>query len=337
MRKSAWRSAGYWILVICSAWLLLAGLFFWTEVGGRPLGIVQAAPFGVPAWHLLVPLFGLVSLLLLLAQPSGTFWVLLYLAVPVLMATPVVLNNLQGHMIIALPTTLVAPLLLIYLAVVLFMAVGEAVPLHSPLVRLVYFGRVRHLRELYLLARVHGWGVKGPEQPEHAVTVSGKWRARRVMIQSGARYIGPPATNGYFLRVAVETQRRPWPMFLGVGTAQPRPRALVHARVARCDSAAGQPADIYFWPPDGAANAETPVQPVQDAIQSGCAFLRERTVVRSLDNGILFFHASGLHRTENAEQVERLVAWLVSLAEVMEGPDFSQEFNARTLKQMERM
>src|SRR5512134_2296055 len=82
MPRSVWRSAGYWLLVALSAWLLVAGLGFWgrtaSGIAGVPLGIAT----GVPWWHLGVPVFGLLCLLLLLRNLPGTYWALLVLDVP---------------------------------------------------------------------------------------------------------------------------------------------------------------------------------------------------------------------------------------------------------------
>ncbi len=151
MKRSAWRTVGHWVLVGFAAWLLLTGLFAWVTVGGRTMGALQALSLGLPPWHLIVPLYGAASLVLLLTRRPGAYW---YLAIgnfifafavglPLLGSWEPLLKT--AGMEATIWSALIFILGLLVSLVSLAMMFTETVPLGAFAARLAYFGRLGHL------------------------------------------------------------------------------------------------------------------------------------------------------------------------------------------------
>ena len=325
MKQPLWRTIGRWLLFIFAAWLFIAGLAAWvTTPQGQMLGIPGAMRLGVPAWHLIVPAYGALCLILLRTRPPGTFW---YLAIGHFVFTFAVGLPLLGTwqsleartgLNATIWAALVFGLALIVSLVAIFMALGEALPLNTFAARLIYAGRVGHLRGLFRLAAERGWQATGPQSPDHSVFVSGSWDGRDVAIHSGER-LSSGADAGHFYWVTVAAKSGLPPIGIAIGRPLPKPDDRQRELRGQCHTAGKLKMDFYIWPQEGQSLAPDVMDRLAQALDRGRRFLRARSVIYTEYNGITYGQMSAFRIRDNAEQMAELIAWLSDVAALLEG------------------
>jgi len=158
-----YRRVGRWVLALLSAWLLLSSLLIWAETDDGSTGIWQALVARAPLWTIAVPLIGMISLIALWRNPPGTYWLIFPLGIVMIIAAIASTGSLDAVEGIepGWGPTLAIPTGIVYTLIALFMAMGDAVPMGSPLARLVYMSRFGHLQNLYRLAERWDWEAVG--------------------------------------------------------------------------------------------------------------------------------------------------------------------------------
>lgn len=325
MKQSPWRTIGHWLLVIFAVWLVGAGLFAWVTDGARTLGIVQALRAGVPAWHLIIPAYGVLSLALLLARRPGTYWSLAIghfvfgfgVGLP-LISSWQILQDRYG-LSATIWSALIFILGLLFALVAMFMALGEALPLTSPVARLVYAGRVGHLRGLFALAAQRGWQAAGPQAPDHSVFVSGQHDGRDVSIQSGEK-ISATSYNemGHFYWVSVAARSVLPAMGVAIGRPLPRPSDRRRELRGKCHTAGKLMMDFYLWPQEGQDLSPAAADNVAQALDRGRRFLRKGSVIYTDYDTVYYGQTSMFRLTDTTDRMAELVGWLADLASVLE-------------------
>lgn len=323
MKQPLGRTIGYWLLVFFAAWLIGAGLLAWVTVEGRMLGIPQAVRLGVPAWHLIFPAYGVLSLALLLTRRPGTYWglaighfVFAFGAGLPLLGSWQMLDDRYG-----LDPTIWAALIfilgLLFALVAMFMALGEALLLSSPLARLIYAGRVGHLRGLFALAAQRGWQAGGPQPPDHSVFVAGQHEGRDVRVQSGEK-VSYGADSGHFYWVSIAAKSVLPAMALAVGRPLARPADRERELRGKCHTAGKLMMDFYLWPQAGQDLPPAAVEAIAQALDRGRRFLRVGSAVYTDYNTIYYGQKSIFRLSDGADQMAELIDWLAGLAAVLE-------------------
>ena len=322
MKRSIGQTIGHWILVISAAWLVAVGLAAWVTANGQTMGIFQALRLGLPVWHLIVPAYGILSLVLLLTCRPGTYW---YVAIGhfiILFAVGLALNiafesvSDRTGLKPTTWTTLIAVLGMISSPVAIFMALKEVVPINSPAARFAYLGRRGHLRELLHLAAQRGWQATGPQLPDHTVLVSGSWDGRDITIHSGESFLGNDSGHFYWVTVAAKSILPA--MAVAIGRPLPKPDDRQRELRGKCLTAGKRMADFYLWPQAGQVLSQNAMNGVAQALDRGKRFLRTRSIVYTDYSTIYYGQQSPIRITDNADQMSELIGWLADLTGVLE-------------------
>lgn len=313
------RTLGRWTLVLLSAWCVVAA-FLWVDTAQGPLNIIQAIGLGAPAWMLAAPLLGAVGLACALRPRPGLYWLLFLTGiaqVPLAIAGVIALDEarLPAHWGPALNI----PAALLWSLVATLMATGDAPPLDSPMARVAYLGRRKHLLALTRLAQQRGWAIRGPEPTNLALKVEGEWAGRPVHIESGAVYqLQLYATSYYYLTIAVRSPRNLWPMTLEVGLEGPKAGPRKAAVKVKCRNRKGRANTCYLWPPAGRPAESVDTEALKTALELGREFLRPRMAVCAAGESVWFGRQASFTMSETAQDVEAIIRWLDAIAGAME-------------------
>lgn len=310
------RTVVRWMLVFLSAWFII-GALFWVETARGPLDIFQAVRLGAPAWMLAAPLLGAVGLLCALRPRPGAYW-LLFLAGcaqgPLAIAGVITLDNLR------LPASwgpaLNVPAAFVWALAAFLVAPQDAPPPDSPMGRVAYLGRRKHLLALAHLAEHWGWKARGPEPPNLALRIEGEWAGRPLHIESGAVY--DFRTVYCYLSIAVRSPRNLWPMTLAIGLPGPKMSQRKAAVKVKCRNARGGTNTCYLQPPAGHPPESVDAQALKAALESGREFLRPRMMVCAAGESVWFGREASLTISETARDVEAIIRWLDAIATTME-------------------
>lgn len=317
------RSVGNWILILFAVWLLVVGLMAWVTVGDQTLGIFQAIPLGLPAWHLIAPAYGALSLILLLIRPPATYWYLtlghVVFAFAICFALLLSWEWLGDRfglaptfwsIVMFLPAAIAA-------LVVIVMDIGEPVSLTLPAARIAYFGRFKHLRELYRLAQQRGWKASDPRGFDHVVEIAGKWRGRDVAILSGEDYF--PSGEGdttFFYRVAVAATSILPVIF--VAFKSPEAHVVADALHGQCRTSGKRVIDFYVLPDARLTLAPDTIERLTQVLDRGRRFLRSGSTLSTEYKFILFGQKSSVRMTDDAAWMAELVDWVTDVASTLE-------------------
>ena len=315
------QRAGRIILALISLWFVLAAAI-WGQEGEKIITVFAAIARGVPAWVLVLPLAGLLSLLLLWRNPPGLAWLLGYggiLFIVIAFAVTIATDDAKVVGVSWGPAVGIA-ISFIYPMVAVVMAYGEPVSLDSPMVHLAYLGIVGHLRSLYRLAEKWHWPATGPQGPLHAVHLSGRWGERDMIIASGTRFGFNTADSFHFLQVGVTMARPPRPFYVAVGNDVQAPGKAEKALAlsGTCQTSGRKAVPFYIWVVNKAGTEQAGMPRLRTVLDGGRRFLRNQTVVRSADNGLVFERRSIWRMTEKEDDIEAILRWLSEMARTME-------------------
>jgi hypothetical protein len=306
------------VLILLSAWFVAAA-FLWIETSDGPADIVEAIRLGAPAWMLAVPLIGLVSLAVLAQAKPGAYWLLFLLGIVQIVAAMAVFDLQAWGLRAFWGAALSIPAAFIFALVALAMAFGDAPPLDSPIARLVYLGRRKHLLDMQRLAERWGWQARGPEPRNLALRITGEWAGRELHLESGAVYrFSSSAASYYYLSVAVRSKKNLLPMALAIGMEGPKASQRKTAAKRKLRDAKGRTKTFYIWPPAGRPAGEVDAAALIAALESGKEFLRSRTSVNAAGESVWFGRQASFTMSETAEDVEAIIRWLDAIAGVME-------------------
>lgn len=346
--RSGCRAAGNVLLALVAA----------AFVAIYVLSCAQAGKGTLPAWGvlarggswaiLLPPAFALGTIALLVRRAPGNAWyeVLASGATNAVLWMTLALGKvlLPAGLVFSGGAALALILGLVHWLLTFVLASGQAVPLNDPIAGLVYLGRIGHLRALYRLAQQHAWPVQGPEGPQHALTVQGRYGERAVYIESGAHMSLSSADPGYaFLKISVYSTRRLWPLIVQTGLPD-RDRLARYQRATSVHEAPWLPgAQVYdvpcqlgrgtvarLWVPPGVQLAPASLAWVARAIEqapfmnSSRMWYSKRTLFAHGD-GLRWERRHGLRLTESADDVERIIAWVASVVGAMEEAGLATE------------
>lgn len=314
-------TVGHWLLVLLSA-LLVASAAIWAETPAGAVDMLQAIAAGAPAWSLAVPLLGLVSLAALARRRPGTYLLLLllsFLIIAAAFAGAIGLEDAEG-LGVGWGAWLAIAGGMTHGLTAGVMALGDAVPMDSPLLRLAYLGRVGHLRSLYRLAERWGWKAWGPGQPDHALRVRGRWAGRELYVESGVRHslARSHQESYYFLRMRLRAQRGLCPFLVAHGIPGLIKEHLKSACSAKVRGPWRGQLTLYLWPSGGPHLAEEGLRRLASALEAGGRFVRKAFLVGS-DSQTVVYERRGYFRITDTEQdLEELLRWLTALTDVME-------------------
>jgi hypothetical protein len=302
------------ILLACSTLWLVSGLLFWVTLDGRPLGIVAASPYGVPLWHLVVPLIGLLSLILLIKEPPGVYWVAMCAAAPGFFATVIAFRSLNEipELEITLGAALNVFAFLTYGLAGAILAHRESAYLASSLAPLANVGRIGHLKGLFRLAQLYGWQIHGPYPPENVLVVDGIFHQRAIHIRTGQWGNGDYICNFY-----VKSRRKLWPA-CAVRRMQVPTREDIDSSQYRRLRVGPSLLHVYLWPPEGHENVDEVLDALTEHLDAGRSLLLGRIRIRSYPDGVMFHRMSLLRMRLMADDVKATLEWLADLARLME-------------------
>lgn len=346
--RSGCRAAGNVLLALVAA----------AFVAIYVLSCVQAGKGTLPAWEvlarggswaiLLPPAFALGTIALLVRRAPGNAWYLVLAsgATNAVLWVTLALGKalLPAGLVFSGGAALALILGLVHWLLTFVLASGQAVPLNDPLAGLVYLGRAGHLRALYRMAQQHAWPVQGPEGPQHALTVQGRYGERAVYIESGAHMSMSSVDPGYaFLKVSVYSTRRLWPLIVQTGLPD-RDRLQAYQRATSVHEAPwladAQAVDLpcqlgrgtvaRLWAPPGVQVAPASLGWVVRAIEqapfmnNGRMWYSKRTLFAHGD-GLRWERRHGVRLTETEDDVERIIAWVAGVVSAMEEAGFATE------------
>lgn len=323
-----------WLLVPLLIWVVIAHLLFWGESNEGLLGIWSTTVRGFPTGTIALILMGnisltaIVALILLWRNAPGIFTLLVCIAFIFMCSTfssgflfEVIENrNTGGTWVLALFSVGA------YAFLVVTGAKDELVPLDSILARLIYGGRLQHLRELYVLGKKWNWNIKGPENPNKQVTVMGYWKGRELYLTSGSIFKYPELYD--FLRVELSSPKSLWNFALAIKTPGLTKAQHELAVKGLYDYSWGRKASFFLWPPSGHPIEQTELTPITTILASGKRFLRKRTMMYAFDSEV-FYERRGNNFFAKATTIEDLLSWLDEFAKVMEERGFAEEADRR--------
>lgn len=326
MQYSSWRTLGHGLLIVFSACLLIVGLSAWVTWEGRNVGILQGMPLGIPAWHLIVPVYGAASLVILLRRSPGAYWYLAYGHFFFIFAVGLLLfissSTLQARLGLNLTIWVVLIFVLGLFAnlLAIAMAMGETAPLDAPAAWLVYLGRFQHLRELQRLAVQQGWQVTGPQPPQQTLTVAGRQDGRDVVIRSGQIvFAADSSQTGFFYTVFVAAKSVLPPLAIAVGGPLPDLGNPRDALRGQCHLRGRRHADFFLWNAEGLTLAPDATERVRQALERGHQFLGGHSTLLTHPNAISYVRRSAIRTTDNADWMNGLLGWLADVASTLEG------------------
>ncbi|HEU5348496.1 MAG TPA: hypothetical protein VFU63_07765, partial [Ktedonobacterales bacterium] len=214
-----WRFVIYFVILAAALWVAIASAYLWTAASHPGVvGLVDFVQHGGPIWLLSIPLLAIVITIVGSLPVAGRYGLVLTLQAVLFWLVLVGLASFQGggrselnwaavsSFLVTLPATLFA----------LVTGLADAPPVASPLAifYVMYFGRLRFLRQLLASAQRFGWEFSGPEGAERAFTTGGYYGNRRtVRVVSGVSWQGTSTPEqGYWYKVTV-TSPSPLPSF----------------------------------------------------------------------------------------------------------------------------
>lgn len=321
------RRGGRIVLFVLSLGFVLSSLA-WATHEGKVLSIGDAVAAGLPQWMLLWPLAALLCLLLVVRNPAGLSFVLVFggmLLVVLAFAVLLSFENAPGIDLYVGPVFNLAGSFVLLL-VAAFMIFGDPVPLTSPLVHLAYPGAVGHLRGVYRLAEKWGWQASGPEGPLHAVRVAGRWGDRDLLLLSGTHFSFEAGDSYHFLQVALSTRRELRPFLVGVGSqTAPSKAERAAALTGTCQTSGRKIATFYVWDMARSGTEQGAVRQMQAVLNVGRSYLRNWTALRSGSSVLSFERRSSYRMSEQEEALEGLLRWLADVAHTMEDGGLAKE------------
>jgi len=321
------RGAAWWLLTLMSAAMLLALLLAGFTIGGQPAGMAAAIAAGAPAWFALVPALLMVALLELLRNRTETYWWVLIVALvagPLAWFYPAVHVQSGGNVAVGGGWWFSFVTGFVYCLVALYTALAHPVPLSSPLARPMYLGRHKHLNELRRFAERYGWDFRGPFPSGHVFGAAGEWDGRPAAVMSSVRLLDQP--SGFVLEISLVPQWELWHFVLGKSAdvngfpdKKDRNQAMYSNRVA----ADGKKVDLYLWPGTGEVPWAEALGTLEQTLSAGGELLRKNTLVYVGHRAIYFRRFGAWRMMESAADLERVLAWLVAVAECMHRQEMS--------------
>jgi hypothetical protein len=264
----------------------------------------------------------LLMLLLFWSERTYIYWILLLLAIPLVglmllsmeAVRPVAI--LSGSAII----TFIASFF-VYGVLGIGLAFSTPMPMTSILARITYAGVFGHFQSLQQFAQRWGWQFHKPADWPPTAQIQGTLNGREVAISSGLNP-GLPRAH-YLLRISLAAAKPHSPFFVSYSFYSLEPDKIQQraAMAGTCRSAIGLRLKFYLWPSSAVAHPDALLFSLTAVLEARRRFLRPQTAVRSNGQTIEFIYADTLRIGYNTADIQELVMWLETLAQLMESTE----------------